>query len=79
MNQQLLTWNDMVSDAVTSLDDAQLDLDVALDWMDSDCSDRPGPVVHANREQAAQLIGEAQQLIGRAKDALNSSAALRVV
>lgn len=79
MAQQLPTWNDMVSDAVTSLDDAQLDLAVALEWMDSDCSDGNGTVVHANRLEAAQLIGEAQQLIDRAKHALRSSAALRVV
>lgn len=77
MAQQLPTWNDMLTDAVTSLDDGQQDIDVALEWMDSDRSDEHGTVVHANREQAAKL--EAQQLIDRAKHALKSAAALRVI
>lgn len=79
MSQEWPTWNGMVTDAVTQLDDAQHDVDVALEWLDPDRSNGHGPDVEANREQAAQLLGDAQQLIDQAKDKLKSAAALRVV
>lgn len=50
MAQGFPTWYDMLTDAVTSLDDAQQDIDVALERMNSDRPDRHGPDVDANRE-----------------------------
>jgi hypothetical protein len=72
---QLATWNDIADHALASLDEAMQELELARDWMDSDCSDGYGTVVHANRVEAAHLIGEAQLIIDRAKHALRLSAA----
>jgi glutamate/tyrosine decarboxylase-like PLP-dependent enzyme len=66
------TWDDVASRAVGALEAGQMEIEVAQDWMDSECSD--GPLDPAKREEAAELIRAAQRLIDQARDALRASA-----
>lgn len=79
MAEEWPTWSGMVTDAVTSLEDAKQDVAVAQDRLDPYRSDGHGPDVEANRQEAVQLLGDAQQFIDQAKDKLKSAAALRVL
>lgn len=74
LTMQIPTWNDIASYAMTSLDEALLELSAARDWMDSDWSDGHSPLDPAKPLEAARLIREAKQLIDQAKDALHASA-----